>query len=239
MELNIHNLDVVVTGGAGALGSQTVNRFLAEGAVCHIPVFERKSAVDLPYANEDRAHITYEVDLADEDQAAFFFDQVKADSGRLWASVHIAGGFGMGDIVDTPLADFMKQLKMNAVTCYNSCRAAARIMKARGEGGRIVNIASRPALDPWQGAGMSTYTASKSAVAALTQSLAAELREDDIWVNAVAPSVIDTPANRKAMSSADFDKWVKPETLAREILWLAAPENNATTGAVLPVYGKS
>lgn len=86
---------------------------------------------------------------------------------------------------------------------------------------------------------MSTYTAAKAAVAALTQSLAAELRESDIWVNAVAPSVIDTPANRKAMSSADFEKWVKPEALAREILWLAAPGNAATTGAVLPVYGKS
>lgn len=239
MKLNIHNLNVVITGGAGALGSSVVSRFLDEGAVCHIPVYESKASVDLPYEDEADVHISYGVDLAEEEQAGAFFDSVKEQGGRLWASVHIAGGFGMGNIVDTPLSDFMKQLKMNAVTCYNSCRAAARIMKAQGQGGRIVNIASRPALDPWQGGGMSTYTAAKSAVAALTQSLAAELREEDIWVNAVAPSVIDTPANRKAMASSDFDKWVKPEALAREILWLAAPENSATTGALLPVYGKS
>jgi len=86
---------------------------------------------------------------------------------------------------------------------------------------------------------LSAYTASKAAVAALTQALAAELVEEDILVNAVAPSIIDTEANRNAMPDADYDKWVKPEAIAREMIWLAHPDNTVTRGAVVPVYGKS
>ena len=106
-------------------------------------------------------------------------------------------------------------------------------------GGRIVNIAARPALEPRLGAGMVAYTASKSAVAALTQALAQETTEEEIWINAVAPSVLDTPANRAAMPDADHRRWVAPADLAEIIVFLTSSANRVTRGAVIPVYGGS
>ena len=109
----------------------------------------------------------------------------------------------------------------------------------RAGGGRIVNVAARPALEPRLGAGMIAYAASKSAVAALTQALAQETTDEEIWINAVAPSVLDTPANRAAMPDADPRRWVAPADLAEIIVFLASPANRVTRGAVIPVYGGS
>jgi NAD(P)-dependent dehydrogenase (short-subunit alcohol dehydrogenase family) len=106
-------------------------------------------------------------------------------------------------------------------------------------GGRIVNVAARPALEPRTGAGMTAYTASKAGVAALTAALAEEVAKSGILVNAVAPSIMDTPANRKAMPKADFSAWPKVEEVAATILFLASPDNKVTRGAIVPVYGKS
>jgi NAD(P)-dependent dehydrogenase (short-subunit alcohol dehydrogenase family) len=148
--------------------------------------------------------------------------------------VHLAGGFAMAPLGDTTLAAFRDQHDVNAVTCFLACREAARAMK--GSGGRIVNVSSRPALVPT--AGMIGYSTSKAVVAALTRHLAEELRADGILVNAVAPSTIDSPANRKAMPKADFAAWPKPREVAEAIAWLASPDNTLTSGAIVPVYGK-
>jgi NAD(P)-dependent dehydrogenase (short-subunit alcohol dehydrogenase family) len=106
-------------------------------------------------------------------------------------------------------------------------------------GGRIVNVAARPALEWRTGAGMTAYTASKAGVAALTAALAEEVVKAGILVNAVAPSIMDTPANRQAMPKADHTLWPKVEEVAATIAFLASPENRVTRGAVVPVYGKS
>ena len=126
--------------------------------------------------------------------------------------------------------------------CSAAAVAAFRARTASGSrapGGRIVNVSARPAIEPRLGAGMTAYTASKSAVAALTQALAQELTDEQIWVNAVAPSILDTPANRAAMPEADHSRWVSPADLAALIIFLASPDNRATRGAVIPVYGGS
>src|SRR4029077_565012 len=125
--------------------------------------------------------------------------------------------------------------EMNLASAFLCCRAAVRTMKATG-GGRIVNVAARPALEPRLGAGMVAYTASKAAVAALTQALAQEVAGDGILVNAVASSIMDTPGNRKDMPKADFALWPKVEEVAATILFLAGPENRVTRGAIVPVY---
>ncbi|HSR72774.1 MAG TPA: SDR family oxidoreductase, partial [Kiloniellales bacterium] len=127
----------------------------------------------------------------------------------------------------------------NAMTCLLCCRAAVRTLRAGGDGGRLVNVAARPALEPRGGAGMIAYAASKAAVAALTQALAQELAAERIWVNAVLPSIIDTPANREAMPKADHVKWPKVGEIAETIVFLASPENRSTRGALVPVYGQS
>ncbi|MGC1777331.1 MAG: SDR family oxidoreductase, partial [Xanthobacteraceae bacterium] len=134
-----------------------------------------------------------------------------------------------------------QQIDMNFLSCILCCRAAVQTMmaKAPGGGGRIVNIAARPALEWRSGANMAAYAASKAAVAALTVALSEEVAKDGILVNAVAPSVLDTPANRQAMPKADFALWPKLEEVAATILFLASPDNRVTRGAVVPVYGKA
>jgi NAD(P)-dependent dehydrogenase (short-subunit alcohol dehydrogenase family) len=145
----------------------------------------------------------------------------------------------MAPIGKTSKADLMKQVDMNFVTAFLCCRAAVEAMTRTGAGGRIVNVATRPAIEWRAGAGMIAYVASKAAVAALTVALAEEVVQADILVNAVAPSTMDTPANRQAMPKADFDAWTKVEDVAATILFLASPENRVTRGGVVPVYGKS
>jgi NAD(P)-dependent dehydrogenase (short-subunit alcohol dehydrogenase family) len=119
------------------------------------------------------------------------------------------------------------------------CRAAVNAMTGGAAGGRIVNVAARAALEWRSGAGMVAYTASKAAVAALTAALAEEVAKDGVLVNAVAPSIMDTPANRAAMPKADFALWPKVEEVAATIAFLASPDNRVTRGAIVAVYGRS
>jgi NAD(P)-dependent dehydrogenase (short-subunit alcohol dehydrogenase family) len=126
---------------------------------------------------------------------------------------------------------------MNTVTCFLACREAVRAIRKTGGGGRIVNVAARGAVAPT--GGMVAYTTAKAGVASLTQSLAHELVAESILVNAVLPSVIDSPANRASMPKADHDAWPKPAELAEAIAFLASPANTLTTGALVPVYGRA
>jgi NAD(P)-dependent dehydrogenase (short-subunit alcohol dehydrogenase family) len=179
------------------------------------------------------------VDLADESQTERFYDELVDEYGSLWGSVNAAGGFGMGALLETSFEEFSHQVSINLYTCYNSCRAAARAIQNNASGGRMVNVASRPALEPRKGSGLSAYTSSKAAVVALTEALAAELVDEEILVNAVAPSIIDTASNRKAMPNADHSQWVSPETIGSHILYLMSPVNRTTQGAIVPIYGNS
>jgi NAD(P)-dependent dehydrogenase (short-subunit alcohol dehydrogenase family) len=237
MDINFSDKHIIVTGGAGALGSEVVQQLVDSGASCSVPCFSREEWE--AFKLNDHPHVLTEadVDLANEDQTQSFYADAVRQQGPLWGSVHIAGGFGMGKIGDTTHDDLMKQINMNLITCFNACKAAVSHM--RESGGRIVNIAARPGLEPRQGGGMIPYTVSKAGVAALTQSLAAEIIDEDILVNAVAPSAIDTPANRKSMPNADFNKWLKPKEIACQILYLISEQNTITSGALVPVYGKS
>lgn len=229
---------IIITGGTGSLGSAVTEQLLEAGAFCSIPCFDKSELEDVDYKDHENIFIKTDIDLTNEEQTQSFYKSAIDKRGPLWASVNTAGGFGMGKIGDMPKSDFLEQIDMNLITCYNSSRAAVQQMK-KSNGGRIVNVTARPALEPRQGAGMTAYITAKASVAALTQSLAAEVVKDDILVNAIAPSVIDTPQNREAMPDADFDKWPKPEQLARQILYLISPDNEVTRGSIITVYGKS
>jgi NAD(P)-dependent dehydrogenase (short-subunit alcohol dehydrogenase family) len=174
------------------------------------------------------------IDLTQEDVIAQFYEGVPS----LWGSIHLAGGFAMAPLADTKRSDLMHQVELNLVTSFLCCRAAVRGMARSGAGGRIVNVAARPALEWRTGAGMTAYTATKAAVAALTVALAQEVAKDGILVNAVAPSIIDTPANRNAQPNADHAAWPKPAQIAQTIVFLASPDNEVTRGAIVPVYGR-
>jgi NAD(P)-dependent dehydrogenase (short-subunit alcohol dehydrogenase family) len=226
---------VVVTGGTGALGSALVGALIAGGAICHVPALSEKEAERFPHRDHPQVRVSAEGDLSDEAAVTRLFETVP----QLWASIHIAGGFAAGPVSGTSKADLMQQVDMNFVTCFLCCRAAVNAIARTGAGGRIVNVAARPALEWRSGAGMAAYTASKAAVAALTVALAEEVAKQGILVNAVAPSIMDTPANRQAMPRADHAAWPKVEEVAATIRFLASPDNKVTRGAVVPVYGRS
>ncbi len=225
---------VVVTGGTGALGIAVVGALLRAGARAHVSYIHPAEAERFPLRDEAGLRLVGPIDLTSEADIARLYDDVP----KLWASIHLAGGFAATGIVETDKTALMQQIDMNLVSCFLCCRAAAKAMRASG-GGRIVNVAARPALEPRTGAGMGAYTASKAAVAALTAALGEELAKDNILVNAIAPSILDTPANRQAMPKANYDLWPKVEEVAATIAFLASPENVVTRSAIVPVYGRS
>jgi NAD(P)-dependent dehydrogenase (short-subunit alcohol dehydrogenase family) len=218
---------VVVTGGDGALGRSVVAAFVAAGAECHLPIL---GPVTVP--PDSGVHLTGPVNLIDEAAVAAYYRGLPP----IAASIHLAGGFAAKPIAETSLADLRQQLDMNLVTAFLCCREAVQSMRRSG-GGRIVNVAARIVEVP--GAGMAAYTIAKAGVAALTRALAEEVRTDGIAVNAILPSIIDTPANRAAMPDAPHGRWPKPDEIAQAIVWLASPANRLTSGALVPVYGKS
>jgi NAD(P)-dependent dehydrogenase (short-subunit alcohol dehydrogenase family) len=226
---------VVVTGGIGALGTAVVAALIEGGATCHVPWRHEDEAQRFGYREDRQVNLVADVDLTDEAAVGRLFGGVPA----LWASIHIAGGFAMAPVAKSHKSDLMKQLDTNLVSCFLCCAAAINAIGGSGQGGRIVNVAARHALEWRSGAGLVAYTASKAAVAALTVALSEEVAKDGILVNAVAPSIMDTAANRAAMPTADHESWPKVEEVAATILFLASPENKVTRGAVVPVYGRS
>jgi NAD(P)-dependent dehydrogenase (short-subunit alcohol dehydrogenase family) len=226
---------VIVTGGTGALGTALVGGLVAAGAVCHVPYIHAGEAERFPLRNHAQVTLVADVELSNEAAVAKLYAGVP----KLWASIHLAGGFAMAPIGGTTKAALMGQVEMNFVTAFLCCQAAVAAMARAGEAGRIVNVAARPALEWRTGAGMIAYAASTAAVAAFTVALAEEVAKGGILVNAVAPSIMDTPANRAAMPKADYAAWPKVEEVAATILFLASPDNKVTRGGIVPVYGKS
>jgi NAD(P)-dependent dehydrogenase (short-subunit alcohol dehydrogenase family) len=235
--MDFRDRHIVVTGGAGALGTAVVAALIEAGAACHVPCYDETEAKRFVLREHRQVTVTVTGDLADDAAVGRLYRAIPS----LWASIHIAGGFAAAPLRDAEVAAIRQQIDMNLLSCLLCCRAAVATMTARtpSAGGRIVNVSARAGLEWRSGAGMAAYTASKAAVAALTAALAEEVAKDGILVNAVAPSIMDTPANRHAMPKADYALWPKVEEVAATILFLASPDNRVTRGAVVPVYGKS
>ena len=232
MSADYSGRNVVVTGATGELGEAVARLLLQAGAMVHVPARDPDKALGLYGGYGGRVRVAKVSDLGDEAEVAAFYAAVPP----LWASIHCAGGFSMSPAERTSLADFRGMFDVNAVPAFLCCREAVRSMAGRG--GRIVNVAAQPGVEPRRGAGMVAYAASKSAVAAITLALAEEVANDGIWVNAVVPSIMDTKANRRAMPAADHAKWPKLDEVAATIAFLASPGNAVTRAALVPVYGR-
>jgi NAD(P)-dependent dehydrogenase (short-subunit alcohol dehydrogenase family) len=220
---------VAITGAFGALGSAVVRACVAEGA--QVAAIDRAPA---PRAPLEGAALFGDVDLASDAGARDAVAAIVARFGRLDALVNIAGGFRWEPLADGSLDTWNELYELNLRTAVAACRAALPHLPA--ERGRIVNIGAAGAVKA--GAGMGAYAASKSGVARLTEALAEEQKARGITVNAVLPSIIDTPANRADMPKADFSTWVQPAQLADVIVFLLSAKAQAITGALLPVTGR-
>jgi NAD(P)-dependent dehydrogenase (short-subunit alcohol dehydrogenase family) len=220
---------VVITGASGALGTVVAEVALARGA-CVAGV---DHAVSRMPATATRIELGG-VDLSDATAAKQAIDTVASHFGKVDALINIAGGFAFETVADGDPKTWQRMYALNVLTALNATRAAIPHLAASASA-RIVNIGAMGALQA--AAGMGPYAASKAAVHRLTEALAAEWK-GKITVNAVLPSIIDTPANRASMPKADFSKWVTPQELADVILFLASDAASAVTGALLPVSGR-
>jgi NAD(P)-dependent dehydrogenase (short-subunit alcohol dehydrogenase family) len=222
---------VLVTGGTGGLGAAVTRAFLDDGWRVVVPWIAERELERVE--RHDRLELV-QADLFDPDAVA---GVVAAAGPSLRAAVNLVGGFAIHDRVhETPIETFEEQLRLNLRPTYLVSAAVIPILLEAG-GGAIVCVSSRAARQPFPGA--AGYVVSKAAVLALVAALDAEYRKDRVRVNAVLPSVIDTPFNRRSMPDADFDTWVAPQEIARVIRFLCSDEASATSGAHVPVYGQA
>ncbi|MCJ8156148.1 SDR family NAD(P)-dependent oxidoreductase [Sphingomonas sp. LaA6.9] len=218
---------VAVTGAAGALGRKTVEVLGQAGW--------KIVGIDLADVPADAVALALGgVDLGDEQAMLDAATRIEAELGGLDGLVNIAGGFRWETVADGDVATWDKLYAMNVRTALIATRALMPML--RKSGGAIVNIGA--AASSKAGAGMGAYAASKAGVARLTEALAEELKDEGVRVNALLPSIIDTPANRADMPDADFDRWVTPEQLANVVGFLLSPGASAVTGALVPVTGR-
>ncbi|MDW8326045.1 MAG: SDR family NAD(P)-dependent oxidoreductase [Anaerolineales bacterium] len=224
---------VLITGGNGNLGRAVARLFFDSGAT--VVVTDRRADFTLPFPDTGRAFAEGGVDVTDPAAANALVARVLERFGRIDVLVNTVGGYRAGQSVPETSPetwDFLWALNLRST--LNMCRAVVPAMLERRQG-KIINVAAAAAL---QGqANSAAYAASKSAVVRLTESLSAEVKRQGINVNAVAPSVIDTPQNRAAMPNADFSLWVTPEALARVIAFLASDAAAPIHGVLLPVFG--
>ena len=240
--MNFENQCVVVTGASGNLGAAVARAFVERGA--NVVLVDR-SREHMEHAGftDDARHLISVTDLLEQTQVNAMVQAAVAKFGGIHVLCNIAGGFRMGEAVhETSDANWNFLFDINARTLLHASRAVVPQMlkqpsSASGSRGKIINIGAFGAQKG--GAQMGAYAASKASVMRLTESMAAELREQGINVNAVLPTIIDTPQNRKDMPDANPAKWVAPESLADVVTFLASDAARAVHGALVPVTGLS
>ena len=222
---------IVITGAFGVLGSAVARAAAETGARLALIDFATTAPPGLPA----EAFVQGGVDLTDAVAAGAALDAVADQFGGVDALLNVAGGFRWETLEAGSWETWHTLFRMNVLTASNACRAAVPHLK-RSAAGRIVNVGANGALKAAMG--MGAYAASKAGVHKLTEALAEELKGDGVTVNAVLPSIIDTPTNRADMPKADFAAWVAPADLAAVMLFLASEEARAVTGALIPVTGR-
>ena len=228
---------VVITGAAGALGTGVAQAFHQANA--QVVLLDRSDNRWPPLSNPTAPPpITIgNVNVVDEESVNAAMAQVMQKTGRIDALINTVGGYRAGTpLHEMPVEEADMLMGLNARSVFVTCRAVIPTMLAQGSG-KIINIASRGALRGEAGA--SIYSASKSVVIRLTESMSDELKTHGINANCVLPGMIDTPANRGAMPQADFDQWVTTAAIADVIMFLCSDAARAIHGASVPVYGRS
>jgi NAD(P)-dependent dehydrogenase (short-subunit alcohol dehydrogenase family) len=231
----------LVTGAFGGLGP-AVTLAMLEGGASVVAVASRDHPNELERLRAQMSGAAERlsaavVDARDESAVAALVDEIATHTGRIDILVNVTGGYAAGQPVtqlDTATLDGM--LDLNLKTAFLFSKHAARVME-RGGFGRIINVASRAAVSGRKNA--AAYAIAKAAVITLTNAQSEEIVEHGVTVNAILPGIIDTPANRAAMPKASFDRWPRPDEIARVIAFLASDDAGLISGASIPVYGRS
>lgn len=220
---------LAVTGSDGALGRAVVATLSAYGA--------RPALISRSQAGAARAGALQfgGVDLTLAEAARSVMERIAGAAGRLDGLINLAGGFRSEKLAGGTLESWDAMYKLNLITAVNACQAALPYL-VQSTGGRIVNVGAMGAVKA--AAGMGPYAASKAGVAQLTEALAAEMKQSRVTVNAILPSTLDTPKNRRDMPQADFTRWVAPAEAAEVIAFLVSEQASALTGALIPVAGR-
>jgi NAD(P)-dependent dehydrogenase (short-subunit alcohol dehydrogenase family) len=226
-------MTVLVAGGTGALGTAVVRELLDHGYDCRLTWIVDRERERIDQELGDRVSLA-RTDLTDPGGGVA---DVVAGVEDLEAVVNLVGGYAQGPLVhETALPDFMRMIELNLVPAFLLAHEAMPRMVERGSGA-FVGVSARAALRPFAGA--AGYVAGKAALLAFVQALDAEYRDKGVRVNAILPSVIDTPANREAQPDADQSKWVDPGAIAKVVRFLVSEESAPTSGAAVPVYGRA
>jgi NAD(P)-dependent dehydrogenase (short-subunit alcohol dehydrogenase family) len=224
----------IVTGSSGNLGQAVVKKFIGEGyKVIGTVTSIDKSVLDFPADQFEKMA----VNLIDENETVKFTDKVISKYETVDVAVLTVGGFALGDIAGTTTADIQKQFQLNFETTYNIARPVFVQMMKQGYG-RIIIIGSKPGLDAQYSKGMVAYGLGKSLVFRLAELMNDEAKGKVVVTSVVVPETIDTPQNRSAMPDANFNEWIKPETLA-EIIYMHCESHTMPGETVIKVYGKS
>lgn len=227
----------IITGGTGALGAAAVHAFASSGAAVVVPYRDEGSFGRLCEALGDLATRVEgrRTDVTGAAAVAALVADVIGRHGRIDFLLNLVGGYEGGRFADTDLAQWDRMLALNLRSALVCTHAVLPHLIERGSG-RIITIGARSALEP--PAGSSAYAASKAAVGAMTQAVAREIRTTGVTINCVAPSTIDTEANRQQLPKADPSRWVQPGDVAALLAYLCSDAAGAINGAVIPIYGQ-
>lgn len=224
---------ILVTGGTGALGRAVVTRFARDGATVHVPwvVEPEMREVEKGFASASREIRLHRCDVTSEAEVQTLVRDIEAAGQGIDVVANLVGGFACASLEQTDVATWDRMMRLNVTTAFLCSRAAVAGMKAR-RWGRIITVSSAPAVNRG-GANLGAYSASKAAVLNFSESLAKELGAWNITVNAIVPTVIDTPANRKSNPAADTSTWLKPEEIADVIAFLASESAGIVSGTAV------
>jgi NAD(P)-dependent dehydrogenase (short-subunit alcohol dehydrogenase family) len=221
---------LILTGGTGGLGTTVTQLAQSLGAEITIPYHSLNEVEHFRQSVTDAKVNFIFADLREEKSVMEVFNK----QTRVDVLIHLMGGFSSGETAAYSLEDWNRQMMLNLTSTFLVCKYALKRMKENGYG-RIITVSSRAAVEP--PGETAVYSASKAGVIALTRSIAEETKGHNITANTVLPSIIDTPSNRKNMGEKDVDKWVKKESLAEVICFLASERAGDLRGAAIPVYG--
>jgi NAD(P)-dependent dehydrogenase (short-subunit alcohol dehydrogenase family) len=232
---NFSNKVVLITGGTGALGSTLVKKFLDSGARTISTYFNEKEAEKLKKANLKVELI--KLDITREEEILKVIPILVERFGTIDVLVNLVGGYlGGKNITELGENDWDAMMGLNLKSAFLISKHVISVMKS-GKGGKVVHISSRTGLksDGYD----SAYAASKAGLIRFVESTSQEFKDNDININCILPTIIDTEANRRAIPNADFKKWLLKEDLANVILFLCSPYSKVINGAAIPTYGLS